>query len=154
MIHIKREALDEALTARLIELSRCWAEEGCSHGIVANEAEDLHAPLWIARDGETVVGYAFGHCYTAERKTGYVLPGSRCFELEELYVHPQRRSEGIGRALYQAVRTDIREEADYLTLATSTKDWQRILSFYTEELGMDFHSAFLMQSLSDCSDSV
>ncbi|MBO4212467.1 MAG: hypothetical protein J5878_07420 [Oscillospiraceae bacterium] len=85
IIDVKRATLEKALSAQLIELSRCWAAEGCSHGIVPNEAADLHEPLWVAQDADPVIGYAFGHFYTAERKTGYILPGSRCFDLDELY---------------------------------------------------------------------
>lgn len=147
MIDIKRATLTEALMAQLTALSRRWVEEGCSHGILPNEAENLQEPVWVAQDGDIVIGYAFGHFYTAEQKTGYILPGSRCFDLDELYVLPERRSVGIGLALYRAVQADVREQADYVTLATSTKDWRRILRFYTEEVGMDFHSAFLIQSI-------
>ena len=148
MFIVKRAALDEALTARLIALSARWVEEDCSNGMVVNGPEDLKEPLWIVLDGETVIGYAFGHFYTAEKKTSYIPIGSRCFDLDELYVLPERRSEGIGKALYAAMREGVRGEADYVTLATSTKDWRRILRFYTEEVGMDFHNAFLIQALS------
>ena len=149
MFTIRKARLDEALTARLMELSALWVAEDCSNGMVANGPEDLKEPLWIALDGETVIGYAFGHYYTAEKRSSYILPGSRCFDLDELYVLPERRSEGIGKALYEALREEVRREAEYVTLATSTKDWRRILHFYTEEVGMDFHSAFLIQRVSE-----
>ena len=149
MFTIERATLHEALTARLMELSALWVEEGCSNGMVANGPEDLKEPLWIALDGETVVGYAFGHYYTAENRTSYIETGSRCFDVDELYVLPERRSEGIGKALYEALREEVRQEAEYVTLATSTKDWRRVLRFYTEEAGMDFHNAFLIQKVSE-----
>ena len=149
MFIIRKSTLDEALTLRLMELSALWVAEGCSNGMVANGPEDLKEPLWIALDGETVIGYAFGHYYTAEKRSSYILPGSRCFDLDELYVLPERRSEGVGKALYEALREEVRREAEYVTLATSTKDWRRILHFYTEEVGMDFHSAFLIQRVSE-----
>ena len=149
MYTIKQATLNDALTARLIELSELWAAEGCTHGLVPNGPEDLKEPLWIALDGETIVGYAFGHYYTPEERTSYILPGSRCFDVDELYVLPERRSEGIGKALYQALREGVRQEAEYVTLVTATKDWRRILRFYTDEVGMDFHNAFLIQKLSE-----
>ena len=148
MFKVQKAELTDALAARLIELSELWAAEGCTHGLIPNGPEDLKEPLWIALDGETVIGYAFGHFYTAENRTSYIEPGSRCFDLDELYVLRSRRSEGIGRALYEAMREEVRGEADYVTLVTATKDWRRILRFYTEEVGMDFHNAFLIQSLS------
>lgn len=36
-------------------------------------------------------------------------------------------------------------ECDFITLATSTKNYKAILHLYVEELGMDFHSAFLIK---------
>ena len=84
MFIIRKSTLDEALTARLMELSALWVAEGCSNGMVANGPEDLKEPLWIALDGETVIGYAFGHYYTAEKRSSYILPGSRSFGLDAL----------------------------------------------------------------------
>ena len=145
---IKRAVLDEALAAQLIALSVRWVQEDCCNGMVVNEQEDLTEPLWIALEGESVIGYAFGHFYTAKQKTGYLSVGSPCFSLDELYVLPERRSEGIGRALYAAMQEDVTTQARYITLATSTKDWKKVLHFYTEVVGMDFHNAFLIQPLS------
>ena len=149
MVTVRKAKLTEALTARLIELSELWAAEGCTNGLVPNGPEDLKEPLWIALDGETIIGYAFGHYYTPEKRTSYIEPGSRCFDVDELYVLPERRSEGIGKALYDALREGVRGKADYVTLAAATKDWRRILRFYTDEVGMDFHDAFLIQKLSE-----
>ena len=36
-------------------------------------------------------------------------------------------------------------EADYLTLSTATKDFQAVLHFYIDLLGMDFWSARLVK---------
>ena len=147
MVTVEKAALTDALAQRLIELSALWVEEDCSWGIVANTREDLKEPLFIARDGDTVVGYAFGHSYTQEKRTSGIPAGSRCFDVDELYVLPAYRSGGIGRELFRRLREEAAREADFITLATSTKDYKRILKFYVEELGMDFHNAFLFQNL-------
>jgi len=41
----------------------------------------------------------------------------------------------------------VRENCKYLTLATSTKNYKAVLNLYIEELGMDFHSAFLTKQI-------
>ena len=145
MINIQKENLNKENIPALIELSHCWAEEGCSHGIVPNTEEDLKEPLYTARDEGKLIGYIFGHFYTAEKRTSYIEPGSRCFEVDEFYVLPEYRSRGIGRQLFSVIEAEAMQNAEYLTLATSTKDYRKILRFYTETAGMDFHSAFLIK---------
>ena len=145
MVTVEKEVLTDALAQRLIELSALWVEEDCSWGMVVNTREDLKEPLYIARDGDTVVGYAFGHFYTQEKRTSSIPSGSRCFDVDELYVLPEYRSGGVGRALFCRLREEVGREADFITLVTSTKDYKRILKFYIDELGMDFHNAFLFQ---------
>lgn len=93
------------------------------------------------------MGYAFGHPYIKEKKTDSVPVGSRCFDVDELYVLPAYRSQGIGGRLFQAVEAYAGTQGDYLTLATSTKDYRRVLHFYAEQNGMDFHSAYLTKKL-------
>ncbi len=145
MIRFEKETLTKENIAELIRLSHCWAEEECSHGIVPNTEEDLKEPLYTARDEGKLIGYIFGHFYTAEKRTSYIEPGSRCFEVDEFYVLPEYRSRGIGRQLFSAIEAEVMQNAEYLTLATSTKDYRKILRFYTETAGMDFHSAFLIK---------
>ena len=73
--------------------------------------------------------------------------GSRCFEVEELYVRPSRRSKGIGAALFRCAEKAVKGEADYITLSTATKNWRAILHFYLDELEMSFWSARLFKKL-------
>ena len=73
--------------------------------------------------------------------------GSRCFDVDEVYVLPAYRSQGIGGRLFQAIQEYAKTQADFLTLATSTKDYRRVLHFYAEQNGMDFHSAYLTKKL-------
>ena len=149
MVTVVKAELTDALAAQLIELSALWVEEDCSWGMVVNTREDLKEPLFVARDGDMIVGYAFGHCYTQEKRTSGIPAGSRCFDVDELYVLPQYRSGGIGGELYRRLREEAAREADYITLVTSTKDYRRIMKFYVEELGMDFHDAFLFQRIKE-----
>ena len=77
-----------------------------------------------------------------------VMPeGSRCFEVEELYVVPRFRSKGIGRALFAFAEDAVKDAADYMVLSTATKNWRAIFHFYLEELDMTFWSARLFKKI-------
>ena len=149
MVTIKKIKLTPENVKQLIELSRVWMNEDITNGLIENEENDLKEPCFAAFDGEKIIGYAFGHYYVRESKLSSVPVGSKCFELDELYVLKEYRSQGIGKALFEAMESEIKKEADYLTLPTSTKDYKRILHFYIEEMGMDFHSAFLTKKMAD-----
>lgn len=151
MVSYEIRKLDKNTTEQLIELSRLWVEEDCSYGMVVNDASDLSEPLVVALDGTDIIGYAFGHFYKQENKTSYIETGSRCFSVDELYVLPQYRSQGIGKKLFKILENQIQGECSYLTLATSTKNYKAILKLYVEELGMNFHSAFLIKNTRTCS---
>lgn len=135
------------IARQLIALSARWMEEGCCNGMVANQESDLCEPLAVALDGTHIVGYAMGHFYCQEKPMSYIKPGSACFSLDELYVLPEYRSRGIGKNLYRMMEDKVRENCKYLTLATSTKNYKAVLNLYIEELGMDFHSAFLTKQI-------
>ena len=145
MIRYEFRKADAVTVGELIELSKKWCEEGCSHGIVPNTAEDIGEPLCVAVEGDRIVGYIFGHFYTPEKKTSYIEVGSACFMVDELYVLPEYRERGIGKELFCRLEAEVRSSCSYVTLSTSTKDYQRILRFYVEGMGMDFHSAFLIK---------
>lgn len=149
MLKFEFRNLDSDTVAQLIELSKLWVEEDCSYGMVANEESDLQENLAVALDENRIVGYIFGHYYQQERKTSYIEVGKTCFEVDELYVHPQYRSHGIGTNLFTMMEKKVSGNCDYITLATSTKNYKAILKLYVEELGMNFHSAFLIKSMEE-----
>lgn len=141
--------LDENTINELIELSRLWVKEDCSYGIVVNDAIDIKEPLIVALDEDVIVGYIFGHYYITENKNSYIEVGNKCFSVDELYVSPKYRSKGIGKALFRYLENEVRGKCSYITLSTSTKNYQAILKLYVEELGMNFHSAFLIKDVID-----
>ena len=147
MIEICEIALTEDRVAQLIALSQAWVDENISHGMVKNSREDIHEPVFAALEGDRIVGYAFGHAYFKAKKTDSIPVGSRCFDVDELYVLPAYRSQGIGGRLFAALQAYAKTQGDFLTLATSTKDYKRVLHFYTEQNGMDFHDAYLTKKL-------
>ena len=151
MIQYDIRKIDTETAQQLIALSRLWVEENCSYGMVENESDDLTEPLAVATDGKRIVGYAFGHFYEQERKTSYIEVGSKCFSIDELYVIPEYRCQGIGKRLFNLIENHVADECSYITLSTSTKDYKSILNLYVEELGMNFHSAFLIKNTVEAS---
>lgn len=151
MIRYELRDLDNDTVQQLIELSRLWVEEDCSYGMAVNDVNNLEEPLVVALDGEKIVGYIFGQFYTQKTRTSYIEIGQRCFGVDELYVLPEYRSIGIGKTLFRMLEDHVREKCSYITLATSTKDYKAILRLYIEELGMNFHSAFLIKSTEETS---
>ncbi len=73
--------------------------------------------------------------------------GTPYFEVEELYVIPERRSQGIGEALFRHVEGAVKNEAQYMVLSTATKNWKAIFHFYLDELDMQFWSARLFKKI-------
>lgn len=137
-----------ALLDRLTELSARWETEHSCRGYCKNtDADILENRIFLAREGEVVVGYALGHVSTAENASSVMPNGTPCFELEELYVLPENRGRGIGRKLMAYVEQAVQDEAAFLTLTTATKDFDAILRFYTNAVGMDFWSARLFKKI-------
>jgi len=148
-MEIREEKLTETLAEELIALSADWEAENSCAGYRKNGWDDLKDErFFLAREDGAAVGYLFGH-RTRARETSSVMPeGTEYFELEELYVRPERRSQGVGRALFAYAEAALKREAvPMLLLGTATKDWRAILHFYLEELGMEFWSARLFKRL-------
>ena len=147
MAEIIRATFDDKTVDALIRLSKLWAEEGITNGLVPNTKEDLREPCFLAVEGEEIVGYAFGHFQELEKHFSFAPVGAKIFELDEIYVLPAWRSKGIGHALMAVIKEEAKKNADFLTLPTSTKDYKSILHFYIEQEGLSFHSAFLFEPL-------
>ena len=141
---------DDKILEQLIALSVDWEREGSCYGYRRNTAADIEGNrVFLAREGEQTVGYLFGHMET-ERDMGSICPaGTPFFEVEELYVRPEWRNRGVGRALFQAVENAVKGQAALIMLGTATKNWRAILHFYIDELGMEFWSARLFKRLGD-----
>lgn len=145
---IAEYSLTEEVLADLIRLSEDWEAENSTFGYRANGKEDIEGNrIFLARENGKTVGYLFGHCFDSENMKSIMPEHSRCFELEEIYVIPERRSQGIGRALFESAADVMKTEADYVTLSTATKNWKAVFHFYLDELDMTFWSARLFRKL-------
>ena len=152
-IVIEEQELTEELLDFLIRLSADWEAENSCYGYRKNEKADIEGNrVFIAKDGENIVGYLFGHMENAERSTSIMPDGTPVFEVEELYVKPDYRSRGIGKMLFSYTEATVQNNAEYIMLSTATKNWRAIFHFYLDELGMEFWSARLFKRVK-CNDS-
>ncbi len=128
-------------------MSKKWQVEECTWGVIANTEEDIKEPLFVAKDNGNIVGYIFGHYYEVENKTSHIEIGSKCFMIDEIYVLPTYRNQGIGKKLFKLMEGYVKDTCEYVTLSTATKNYKSILHFYVDELDMSFHSAFLIKEV-------
>ena len=147
-MNLYESELTNALTEKLIALSSDWEAERSCWGYRKNERADIEGNrIFLAEEGGEILGYLFGKTERSKNASSVMPEGTPCFEVEELYVVPQRRSEGIGSALFRFAEDTVKGEAEYLTLGTATKNFRAILHFYIEEVGMTFWSARLFKRI-------
>lgn len=147
---IREVSLTDDVLALLIALSADWEAENSCRGYRKNGRADIEGNrIFLAEAGTETVGYLFGHVEHAREASTVMPAGTPYFEIEELYVRPAARSQGVGQRLFRFAEEAVRGTADYLLLSTATKDHRAILHFYLEELGMEFWSARLFKPLSD-----
>ncbi len=149
MNYSMREAsLTPELAEELIRLSGEWEAEDSCRGYRKNGIEDLEGRrIFLLEEQGRILAYLFGLAEKAKNCSSVMPEGTPCFEVEELYVRPDFRSRGLGAALFRHVEAALRDEAEYLTLSTATKNWRAILHFYLEELELSFWSARLFKKL-------
>lgn len=145
---IQEVELTETTAGQLIALSEDWERENCCHGYHTNTPDDLRGNrIFLAVEDGDVLGYLFGHQEVTDRTTSVYENGTSYFEIEELYVKPDYRNRGIGRALFQYAEKAVSPDVELLMLGTATKNFRAILHFYIDELGMEFWSARLYKKL-------
>lgn len=148
MIICEAKLNDELLT-KLIAMSADWEAENSTYGYRKNDRSDIEENrIFLAEQDGELLGYLFGHKETSERASSIMTDGTSYFEIEELYVVPSRRSEGVGRALFRNAEQTVKTEGvELIMLSTATKNYKSILHFYIDELGMDFWSARLFKRI-------
>ncbi|MBE6103644.1 MAG: GNAT family N-acetyltransferase [Erysipelotrichaceae bacterium] len=147
-ITIRETELTEIVLKELIDMSEAWEQENSCTGYRKNERSDIEGKrIFLAEMNGRTVGYLFGCVEKAERSTSIMPDGTPCFEVDELYVRPELRSQGIGRRLFDHMEETVRNEVEYIMVSTATKNWKAILHFYIEELGMEFWSARLYRKI-------
>lgn len=147
-MEIKEVKLTENILKTLIRLSQDWEAEKSCHGYRANEYSDIAGNrIFLAYDDENVIGYLFGSIQKSKKMKSIMPEGTPFFEVEELYVIPGKRSNGIGASLFRYAENTVKDSAQYMVLSTATKNWKAILHFYLDELNMEFWSARLYRKI-------
>ena len=145
---IHEAALNEEVLEQLIRFSEDWAAENSCYGYRPNDRTDIEGSrIFLAEDGGTAIGYLFGRIRRSEQMKSVMPEGTPYFEVEELYVVPERRSRGIGVKLFRYAEEAVKTEAEYMVLSTAAKNWKAILHFYLDELDMTFWSARLFKKI-------
>ena len=132
----------------LLEYSADWEAEGSCYGYRRNTPEDFQGEqVFVMIQGSAIVAYLMGHRARAERMQSIMPDGTSYFEVDELYVVPEYRSRGVGRALFRFMEEEAAYEAEFIMLSTASKNFRAALHFYLDELGMEFWSARLFKPL-------
>lgn len=147
MKYVETELTPDVLET-LLQMSADWAAEGSCRGYYPNQEADIQGNrIFLALDDDTPVGYLLGHICRAGRKSTVMEADTPFFEVEELYIVPARRSQGLGGELFCCAQECVKQEAEFILLSTATKNWRAIFHFYIEELGMEFWNARLFKRI-------
>ena len=147
-VKVYETELNEKTLDVLIKMSKDWEAEDSCYGYRANERSDIEGNrIFLAEDNGEIVGYLFGKAYRSKNMYSVMPEDTPCFEVEELYVISKRRSAGIGSKLFSYAEDAVRNEAEYITVATATKNWKAIFRFYLDELDMTFWSARMFKKI-------
>ena len=148
IIEIKKCELDDRNIKAVIALSKEWESEDLTYGYCANDKNDLIGnDLFLAYSDAQIIGYLFGKCSVLNEAITPIDKGSKCFDINEIYVKEKYRSQGIGKALFEYTENYHKQNVDYITLSTATKYYKSILYFYIEKMDMSFWSAKLFKKI-------
>ena len=140
--------LNNEVLEQLIRFSEDWAAENSCYGYRPNDPSDIEGNrIFFAEDSGTVTGYLFGKVYQSGQMKSIMPEGTPYFEVEELYVVPERRSQGIGTKLFRYAEEAVKTDAAYMVLSTAAKNWKAVFHFYLDELDMQFWSARLFRKI-------
>ena len=95
-----------------------------------------------------LLGFAYGKAEEAKRKRWFILPGTKNYYIESIYVKQEYRSLGLGRQLYLKLEERAKElGCETLEVIAVSKSYHKLLHLYIDELGMEFFTAHLMKKL-------
>lgn len=138
--------LSPEILEKLLQLSAQWAAEQNCYGYYPNtEADIVGKQIFLSEDEDGIEAYLLGKLETAKNMKSIMAEETPYFEVEELYVVPEKRSQGIGEALFRFAEETMKKDVQFIMLSTASKNSKAILHFYLEELEMQFWSARLFK---------
>lgn len=130
----------------LLRLSMEWADEGCCSAYYENESSKfINHEVYVVLDDGKIIAYALGNERVLEEKTSYNEIGDKCFELDEIYVDINYREQGIGQQLFKFAEQDVKDRVDLIGTIATSNNYNGLLKFYIDELGMEFKHALLVK---------
>lgn len=146
---IKEVTLTDSLLETLILLSQEWENEDISYGYRKNQREDIEDKrIFVMEENKQVIAYLLGHQTIQKNDTSIIKKDTIYFEVDELYVSKEYRSQGVGKQLFLHLESVLKnEEIEIISLITATKNYKAILHFYIEELGMEFYSCRMYKKI-------
>ena len=130
----------------MLRLSKLWANENCCPAYYENDAtEYINHDVYLAIDEGIIIAYALGHISVQKEETSFNKIGEKAFELDEIYVIRTHRDKGVGKELYRFLEKDILDKVDVIGVIATSYQYNRLLKFYIEELGLQFNHALLVK---------
>ncbi len=148
MIDINEVKQNDKVIGLILDMSLEFENENISYGYTRNEKSDLEGRrIFIAKIDNIPIGYLFGRV-NFHSKTSVIPEGTKCFEIEEIYVKRDYRSKEVGRKLFEfSEKTLIKDEISFITLSATTKNYRALLRFYIDICGMEFWYAKLFKKI-------
>ncbi|NLY21540.1 MAG: GNAT family N-acetyltransferase [Tissierellia bacterium] len=150
-IEISKESLNchnEKYLEQLVLLSNEWEAEKCSPSYSTNSKNYfIEKELFVAIIGDEIVAYALGEINTLKEATSYNKIGEKSFELDELYVAKPYRKRKIGQQLYLFLESYLNTRVDLIGVIATSFRYKELLSFYIDELEMNFNHALLVKRI-------
>lgn len=147
-IEYKKIVVSNDYLNELYNLSKEWyLEKSCPSYSVNNPNYYLDKEIFIALLNNKIIGYSLGKIKELKSKTSYNCIGDKAFELDEMYVSKQYRNKGIGKSLFKFIENYYNNEIDVIKLIATSYEYEKLLKFYIEELGLDFNHALLVKRL-------
>lgn len=119
----------------IADLSEIWEKEGSTYGLKANSIEDLQIylnnGLYVIVKEAYIAGYLLGQIKNNNGLSILEESDKSYFEIEEIYIHPDFRGKGFGKALLKEVTENLNKQGiDRMTVSSANKDWKKIIDFY------------------------
>ena len=115
---------------KLLQLSAQWAAEQNCYGYYPNTEADIEGKrIFLAEDEDGIEAYLLGKVETAKNMKSIMPEQTLYFEVEELYVIPEKRSQGIGEALFRFAEETIKKDVQFIALSTASKTARRFYIF-------------------------